>query len=84
MSSWAQLVIIKPIAGNYGHQVCHLPFLFLLTAPIAIVFTTDTFIYLGINCTVSQSKGIKPDANRCRSIYIRMNKICEVVRTGGQ
>ena len=62
MSSWAHTGIIKTLSVGYGHYIYDLLFLFLLTAFTAIVFTTDKLIYLGINCNVSQSKGIKPGA----------------------
>ena len=62
MSSWALPGIIKPIAGDCGHWVCDFLFTFLLTASTALVFTTDKLIYIGINCNVSQSKGIKQGA----------------------
>lgn len=62
MFSWAHPGIIKMLTGDCGQWVCGLPFLFFKTALTVIVFTTDKYIYLGINCNVSQSKGIKPGA----------------------
>ena len=82
MFQYKLFYIVSPGTINYNknansrlrHCVCDLLFTFLLTAPIAIVFATGNYIYLGINCNVSQSKGIKPGVGNGieKSIHTRI------------